>query len=78
MINVVSSRLPPRALWLVAEWAVLHQDELRQAWARAKKLERERSGSSSDDRDFVGRSSEAQGNPGDKRGACLRANSGEK
>jgi len=28
--------LPPRALGLVAEWAALHRDELRQAWAAAQ------------------------------------------
>ena len=31
-----SHRVP---LGLVAEWAALHQEELRQAWQKAKKLE---------------------------------------
>ena len=31
--------LPPQALSLVREWAGLHQDELRAAWAKASKLE---------------------------------------
>ena len=30
--------LPPRALSLVTEWAELHQDELRAAWAKASEL----------------------------------------
>lgn len=39
MLAVIAGRLPPRALGLVAEWAALHQDELRKAWLRAKNLE---------------------------------------
>jgi hypothetical protein len=38
-LAVIAGRLPPRALGLVAEWAALHQDELRQAWRKAKSLE---------------------------------------
>jgi hypothetical protein len=38
-VAVLAGRLPPRALGLVTEWAALHQDELRQAWAKAKNLE---------------------------------------
>ncbi|OFW01094.1 MAG: transcriptional regulator [Acidobacteria bacterium RIFCSPLOWO2_02_FULL_68_18] len=38
-LAVLGGRLPPRALGLVAEWAALHQEELRQAWQKAKKLE---------------------------------------
>ena len=34
-----AGRLPPRALGLVTEWAALHQDDLRHAWARASNLE---------------------------------------
>ena len=33
-----AGRLPPRALSLVTEWAELHQDELRAAWAKASEL----------------------------------------
>jgi hypothetical protein len=36
---VISGRLPPRALGLVIEWALLHQDELQTAWERARNLE---------------------------------------
>ena len=32
-------RLPPRARRLVVEWASLHQDELREAWDRAQRME---------------------------------------
>lgn len=44
MINIetlalLGGRLPPRALGLVAEWAAMHQDELRKAWQMAKNLE---------------------------------------
>ena len=38
-LAIVGGRLPPRALGLVAEWAALHQEELRQAWRKAKSLE---------------------------------------
>ena len=38
-LAILGGRLPPRALGLVAEWAALHQEELRQAWQKAKKLE---------------------------------------
>ena len=38
-LAVIAGRLPARALGLVAEWAALHQDELRQAWRKAKSLE---------------------------------------
>jgi hypothetical protein len=38
-LAILGGRLPPRALGLVAEWAALHQDELRKAWLKAKKLE---------------------------------------
>lgn len=36
---LIGGTLPPRALGLVAEWAALHQEELREAWQRAKNLE---------------------------------------
>ena len=35
----VRGRLPARAARLVAEWASLHQTELREAWQRARSLE---------------------------------------
>ena len=38
-LAVISGRLPPRALGLVAEWAALHQDDLEAAWQRARNLE---------------------------------------
>jgi hypothetical protein len=37
-LALIAGRLPPRALGLVAEWAAMHQDELRQAWSKAKDL----------------------------------------
>jgi hypothetical protein len=38
-LSVFAGRLPPRAMGLVVEWASLHQEELREAWMRAKSLE---------------------------------------
>ncbi len=38
-IAVIAGHLRPRALGLVAEWAALHQDDLRRAWLKAKNLE---------------------------------------
>ncbi len=38
-LAVLSGRLPPRAQGLVIEWAIRHQDELRVAWTRARRLE---------------------------------------
>ena len=38
-LAVIAGRLRPRALGLVAEWAALHQENLRQAWLKAKNLE---------------------------------------
>jgi len=38
-LAVIAGKLPPRALALVKEWARLHQDELREAWRKAKNLE---------------------------------------
>ena len=35
--EVLNGGLPRRALALVLEWAALHRDELRQAWARASR-----------------------------------------
>jgi hypothetical protein len=34
-LSVKAGRLPPRAMGLVAEWATLHREELRRAWAQA-------------------------------------------
>jgi hypothetical protein len=38
-LAVLSGKLPPRAMGLVAEWASLHQHELQSLWDRASKLE---------------------------------------
>jgi hypothetical protein len=34
--TVIAGSLPPRALVLVAEWAVLHEGELAANWERAR------------------------------------------
>jgi len=38
-LTVLHGHLPPRAWGLVAEWAALHQDELLDLWARARRGE---------------------------------------
>lgn len=38
-LSIVKGSLPPRAMGLVTEWALLHQDELRDFWERAENLE---------------------------------------
>lgn len=38
-LALFEGRLPPRAMGLVTEWAAQHQEELREAWRRAKNLE---------------------------------------
>ena len=38
-LALIQGKLPPRAMGLVAEWAALHQADLRLAWRRAKNLE---------------------------------------
>ena len=38
-LGVIAGRLQPRALGLVAEWAALHQEDLRKAWLKAKNME---------------------------------------
>lgn len=38
-LTVLQGRLSQRAYGLAAEWAALHQEELREAWNRAKRLE---------------------------------------
>ena len=37
--TVIAGALPRRALVLVAEWAVLHEDELAANWERARQDE---------------------------------------
>jgi hypothetical protein len=37
--RVIAGSLPRRALAVVAEWAALHQDELRANWNRARRDE---------------------------------------
>jgi hypothetical protein len=36
---VISGKLPPRAMGLVAEWATVHQQELQELWEKARKHE---------------------------------------
>jgi hypothetical protein len=38
-LAVISGRLPPRALGLVIEWALLRQSELQSCWERAGNME---------------------------------------
>jgi hypothetical protein len=38
-LAVMEGRLPTRARRLVMEWALLHQEELLQAWSRAQRHE---------------------------------------
>ena len=38
-LSVIEGQIPARALGLVIEWAQLHQQELREAFARAANLE---------------------------------------
>ncbi len=38
-LAVIAGRLPPRAFGMIMEWASLHQEELREAWTRAKNLQ---------------------------------------
>ncbi|NNE36559.1 MAG: DUF4160 domain-containing protein [Rhodothermales bacterium] len=38
-LSIISGSLPPRAMGLVAEWALIHQDELREFWHCAERLE---------------------------------------
>jgi hypothetical protein len=38
-LAIIEGRLAPRALGLVAEWAALHQSELRDRWDRARRSE---------------------------------------
>ena len=38
-LELISGKLPPRVLGLVIEWTALHQAELNDNWARAKRQE---------------------------------------
>jgi len=38
-LAVITGKLPPRAMGLVAEWSMLHQAELQELWSRASNLE---------------------------------------
>ena len=38
-LAIIAGKLPPRATGLVAEWASLHQRELRKVWQQALNLE---------------------------------------
>ena len=38
-LAVISGKLPPRAMGLVAEWTTLHQQELAALWEKARRLE---------------------------------------
>jgi hypothetical protein len=38
-LAVISGKLPPRAMGLVAEWATLRQDDLSGLWEKARRLE---------------------------------------
>lgn len=35
-LAVIGGILPPRAMGMVTEWASLHQNDLKEAWARAQ------------------------------------------
>jgi hypothetical protein len=39
MPEIVAGKLPPRASGMVAEWASLHQAELRKVWNQAANME---------------------------------------
>lgn len=36
-LSILGGRLPARALGLVTEWAVVHQEELREDWELARR-----------------------------------------
>ena len=38
-LAILQGTLPARARQLVIEWASLHQDEIREAWDRAQRME---------------------------------------
>ena len=38
-LAVISGKLPPRAMGLVAEWTTLHQQELTALWDKARQSE---------------------------------------
>lgn len=37
-LSVIAGKLPPRAMGLVAEWALLHRREVEAAWELARNL----------------------------------------
>ena len=38
-LAVIAGKIPPRAAGMVAEWANLHQADLRKVWEQARKLQ---------------------------------------
>ena len=38
-LAVISGKLPPRAMGLVAEWTTLHQQDLTVLWEKARRFE---------------------------------------
>jgi hypothetical protein len=38
-LAVISGKLPPRAMGLVAEWAMLHQEDLLGLWEKTRRME---------------------------------------
>ncbi len=38
-LSVMAGNLPPRALGLVMEWAIMHQNEILENWNRAENFE---------------------------------------
>lgn len=38
-LGVIAGQLPPRAMGMVSEWAVIHRDELLADWLKSSKLE---------------------------------------
>ena len=38
-LAVISGKLPPRAMGLVAEWTTLHQQDLTALWEKARRFE---------------------------------------
>ncbi len=37
--RIIAGKLPPRAFRLVQEWTMLHQQELRDLWEKARQLQ---------------------------------------
>ena len=38
-LSVMAGNLPPRALGMVMEWAIMHQNEILENWRRAENFE---------------------------------------